>query len=105
MTVDRQQGDAWVQQRLDELIEMGTPDVILQGHRSYFGNTIFVSINEPEWHGAIVTAYLQTFSPPLGDYVTFEVCGVPDEPTLDRIERALKAALKMVLITELGLEH
>jgi hypothetical protein len=93
--VDREKGDANVQERLEKLIEMEAPRVILDSHRSYFGNTIFVSIAESAWNGAAATSYLTLIRPPLGDAVYFDVVGA-DSTSLALIKRELEVALDMV---------
>ncbi len=95
MTIDRDEGNAYVQRRLDELIAMGTPDVILDAHRNYFGNVIFVLIAGNSWHGAFARSYLHTISPPLGDVVCFEIDGEPDTITSNQIVEELSQALCM----------
>jgi hypothetical protein len=97
--VDKARGDAHIKEGLDRLIAMGAPDVILKSHRSYFGNTVFVSVSEPRWRGATATSYLQKIWPPLGDSVLFDIQGADDE-LANSIARELAAALDMVVCSE-----
>lgn len=94
--VDWERGNAHVQAKFDQLVTLGAPAVILESHRSYFGNVVFVSVSEPGWSGATAASYLHSISPPLGDAVMFEVEGTDDETTAKAIVRALGAALDMV---------
>lgn len=95
MTIDPDEGNAYVQRRLDELIELGTPDVILDAHRKYFGNVIFVLIADDSWHGAFAKSYLHTISPQLGDVVYFEIDGDPSNIATTQIVKELSQALCM----------
>ena len=97
--IDRERGDAHIQEGLDRLIAMGAPDIILKSHRSYFGNTVFVSVSEGRWAGATATSYLQRIWPPLGDAVFFEVQGAEDV-LASAIARELGAALDMIVCPE-----
>ena len=95
MTLDRDEGNAFVQRRLEELIGMGTPEVILNAHWNYFGNVIFVLIAGNLWHGAFAKSYLHSISPPLGDVVYFDIVGEPDTITTQLIVEELSQALCM----------
>ncbi len=99
--VNRERGDVHVQEGLNRLIRLEAPDVILDAHRSYFGNVVFVSISDSQWAGASATSYLHTMWPPLGDAVLFEVEGANDEMTVDLIARELAGTLGMVRCSEL----
>jgi hypothetical protein len=102
MTVDRRKGNEHVQERLEHLTNIGAPNVILESHRSYFGNVIFVSISEPHWNGATAVSYLHSIWPPLGDRVLFNVTGAPDKATIDLIIKELKNAMSLVLCSEIS---
>lgn len=97
--IDRERGDAHVQEGLDRLIAMGAPNVILESHRSYFGNTVFVSLSESHWAGATATSFLQRMWPPLGDAVFFDVQGA-DEALMSTIASELASALEMIVCSE-----
>jgi hypothetical protein len=99
--IDRERGDAHVQQGLERLIGLGAPEVILESHRLYFGNVVFVSVSEGHWTGATATSYLHKMWPPLGDTVSFDIQGAGDESAVDSIARELGAALGMVLCSEI----
>jgi hypothetical protein len=47
--VDWQRGEVWVAESLQRLIDMRTPEVILQGHRRFFGRTVHISLAYPDW--------------------------------------------------------
>lgn len=96
MVVDRPKGDAHVQEGLNRLIEVGAPDIILESHKACFGDTIFVSLSDDDWKGAVASSYLTSIRPPLGDAVFFEVNGA-DSLTLESIARELETALGMVV--------
>lgn len=99
--VDWERGDAHIQAGLERLVGLGAPGVILESHRSYFGNVVFVSVSEPGWSGATATSHLHTIMPPLGDAVFFDVEGAADETAAASIGRQLGEALGMVLCSEL----
>jgi hypothetical protein len=99
MIVDQEKGDARVQERLQHLIDLDAPSVILESHRSYFGDTIFVSISEVHWKGATATCYLTSINPPLGDTFSFEVTGA-DPTSINLMKRDLAMALDMVCYDE-----
>jgi hypothetical protein len=101
MIVDREKGNAYVQEGLEKLITLQAPDVILQSHRSYFENTIYVSISEERWNGARAIAYLQSIYPPLGDRVHFDVIDATGVTIIDTIAQEIKGAMEMVLCSEL----
>jgi hypothetical protein len=96
--IDWERGDAHVQAGLDHLIRLGAPDVILESHKSYFGNVVFVSVSESRWGSAIATSFVHTIWPPLGDAVVFDVHGATDEGTVGLIARELRAALGMLIV-------
>lgn len=96
MVIDGPKGDAQVQEGLDRLIQVGAPEIILESHKWYFGKTIFVSIAEKHWRGAVASSYLTPIRPPLGDTVYFDVTGA-DSVTLESIARELEIALGMVV--------
>lgn len=100
--IDRERGDAHVQAGLDRLIGLGAPDVILESHRSKFGNVVFVSVGGSRWAGATATSYLHRMWPPLGDTVFFDVQGADDALTVDLIARELGTALGMVFCSEVS---
>jgi len=100
--IDRERGDAHVQEGLGRLIGLGAPSVILESHQSYFGNVVFVSLSERHWAGATATSYLQRMDPPLGDRVSFDVQGSNDGPTVASIARELGAALGMVPCSQIA---
>jgi hypothetical protein len=95
--IDWDWGDAHVQDGLDRLIGLGAPDVILESHRTYFGNVAFASVSEDRWEGATATSYLHRMWPPLGDAVVFEVQGVETDAMAASIASELAAALDMAL--------
>jgi hypothetical protein len=97
--IDRQRGDADVQECLDRLIATRTPKVILESHRSQFGDTAFVTVGESRWAGATATSYLSTIRPPLGDRIEFDVQGAEDG-LASTIARELAAALEMFVLPE-----
>src|SRR5689334_36980 len=99
--IDPRQGDAHVQERLDQLVSMGAPDVILEAHRAYFGNVVFASVSEGRWNGAIATSYLHRMWPPLGDVVVFDLQGATDDAMAASIASELAEALHMVPCSEL----
>ena len=94
--IDRKRGNAHVQERLDSLVSLGAPDVILESHRSYFGNVVFASVSETRWEGAVAISYLQRMWPPLGDAVFFDIEGAVDEAAECAIAGELGEALGMV---------
>jgi hypothetical protein len=98
--IDRERGDGHVQEGLDRLISQGAPDVILESHRSYFGNVVFASVSEARWEGATATSYLHRMWPPLGDAMFFDVEGAADERIVAFIAGELAAALGMVPCSE-----
>jgi hypothetical protein len=98
--LNRERGNAHVQEGLDRLIGMGAPDVILESHRSYFGNVVFATVSEARWQGAAATSYLHRMWPPLGDVVFFDLQGVADEAAVESIARELGTALGMVPCSE-----
>jgi hypothetical protein len=94
--IDWERGNAHVQEGLDRLIGLEAPDVILESHRSYFGNVVFASVSEARWAGAVATSYLYQMWPPLGDVVFFDIHGAADEVAADAIASELGEALGMV---------
>jgi hypothetical protein len=100
--IDRERGNAHVQHGLDRLIGLGAPDVILESHRSYFGNVVFASVSEARWEGAVAISYLHRMWPPLGDAVFFDVQGAADEAAAGAIASELGEALGMVPCPEVG---
>jgi hypothetical protein len=94
--IDWERGDAYVQAGLDRLTALGTPDVILQSHRAYFGNVVFVSVSEPRWAGIVATSYIHSIWSPLDDAVLFDVRGSDDADRVGPIFRELGVALGMV---------
>jgi hypothetical protein len=94
--IDRERGNAHVQAGLDRLIGLGAPEMILESHRSYFGNVVFASVSEARWEGAVATSYLHRMWPPLGDAVFFDVQRAADEAAVNVIASELGAALGMV---------
>ena len=101
MLVDWKRGDAFVQTRLEQFVAIGAAEVILKSHRTYFGNTAYVSIREEHWSGATVTAWLQTMRPPLGDAVCFDVMGTDAEAVGELIAGELGAVLGMVRCSDI----
>ncbi|MFO0876270.1 MAG: hypothetical protein U0840_02765 [Gemmataceae bacterium] len=95
--VDWPRGNTYVQAGLDRLISLGTPEVILQSHRAYFGNVVFVSVSEPRWAGITATSYIHSIWSPLDDSVLVDVQGSDDAETVGSVVRELGAALGMVL--------
>jgi len=93
--VDREKGNALVQERLDGLIAIGAPSVILESHRSQFGDTILATIADESWGSATATAILSSIRPPLGDGVAFETRD-EDATTVERMSRDLANALGMI---------
>jgi hypothetical protein len=100
MVIDRDEGNAHVQRKLDDLIAMGTPNVILTSHRGYFGNVIYVSIAEESWHGAVAISYLHSMYPQLGDTVFFDVTAAPNKIATNVIAKELADALQMLLVQD-----
>jgi hypothetical protein len=100
LVADQAKGDAHVQERLDMFIAMGTPDVILTSHRSYFGKVIYVSISEPHWKGATVTSYVYPMYPGLGDGASFDVDDEMEAATTNLISNELATALGMTRCTD-----
>jgi len=96
LVVDRERGDAHVQAELDQLVRLGATEVILESHKSYFGNVVFVLIDEISSTGATATSYLQSIWPPLGDAVWFDV-KASDKTTVEKTARELAASLGMVI--------
>ena len=99
--IDRERGNSHVQEGLNRLVAMGAPNIIIESHRSYFGNTVFVSVSESRWAGATANSYLQRMWPQLGDAVFFDVQGANDA-LLPSIARELAAALGMVVSSEIS---
>jgi hypothetical protein len=97
MLVDRDKGNELVQRKLDKLIEISTPDVILESHKTYFDNTIYVAISQANWLGARVESFIQSGWFQLGDCVSFDVSGALDEEILRLVAQDLSRALNMVL--------
>lgn len=93
--VDRERGDAHVQKRLEDLIAMGAPEVVLDSQRSLFGHVVFIEISARHWSSATATSYLQTLEPPLGDRTCFEIDGAADQAALDAIAAELGVGLGM----------
>lgn len=93
IVIDPVKGDASVQERLDELMAMGAPEIILNAHRNYFGKVIFVSIADESWNGASVNSYLHTMSPRLGDVVYFDLDGNAEPLAAEAIANDLADAL------------
>ena len=104
MLVDREKGNAFVQQRLDQLIALGAPEVILNSHRRYFDNTIYASISPPDWQGVSATSYVHSIRMPALEGVDFDVTDATDETTRDNIARELAGALGMALCSEINWE-
>lgn len=100
--VDRERGNKHVQEGLDRLIGLGAPDVILESHRSYFGNVVFASVSEARWAGAVAISYLHRMWPPLGDAVLFDVQGAADDAAVGKIAGELGQALGMVPCPEVA---
>jgi hypothetical protein len=94
LIVDREKGEAHVQEQFDKLVAIDAPPILLNDHQRYFGSTVFVSISEPEWHGVTATAYLQFIRPPLGDAVYFDVSDT-NSSLRDAIKRSIAFALDM----------
>jgi hypothetical protein len=46
--IDKASGDRLVQEEYERLVDLATPDVILQSHKSLFGRTVFVTLAEDE---------------------------------------------------------
>jgi len=42
--VDWERGDEWVAKSLQDMIDLGTPEVIYRGHKTLFGRTIYIEI-------------------------------------------------------------
>lgn len=100
LNLDWERGDVYVQSQLDRLIALEAPDVILESHRSYFGNVVYTSIRDKSWSGAIATSYLCRMCLPLGDAVFFDVQKA-DEATLNLVASEIAAALGMIRCTEI----
>ena len=98
--IDRERGNAHVQECLDRLISLGAPEVVLESHRSYFGNVVFAAVSEARWDGATATSYLHRMWPPLGDAVFFDVQRAATEAVVGLIAGELGAALGMVPCSE-----
>lgn len=96
MIVDWEQGKSYVQERLNLLMSMNAPEVVVEAERACLGKVVFVSIREVRWSGATVTSYLSSISPPLGDGVRIEVAGA-DGTVAVAIAREVTSALGMSL--------
>jgi hypothetical protein len=101
MIVDREKGNDHVQEGLERLKARQAPNVILESHRSYFGNVIYVSISEGRWNGATANSHLYSIWPPLGDWVHFDVIGAPDAATIEMITQELASAMGLILCSEI----
>ncbi len=104
MVVDRAKGNAFLQQQLDMLIAMRVPEAIVQSHQGCFGQTIHVSISDSQWLGGMASSYVSSIVNPALQGVDFEITGVADETTKNRIARELADALDMALCEEINWE-
>jgi hypothetical protein len=102
MLVDREKGNAWVQRKLDELIAMGAPNVILTSHRALFDNVVYVAISDPAWSGVTATSYLESMVNAALSGVCFDVPDASDSATVAKITQDLRDALHMLLCSEIN---
>jgi hypothetical protein len=101
MLVDREKGNAWLQCKLDQLIAMGAPNIILTSHKALFDNVVFVSISEPAWSGVTATSYLESMVNASLSGVCFDVPDTAEPATVAKITQDLGNALHMLLCSEI----
>ena len=56
--IDWRRADDRLQKKLEELIEQGTPDPILAGHRNLLGNTFFFRAEFPDLSNLAVVGWV-----------------------------------------------
>jgi len=86
--VDWDRGNQHVQTRLQELIALRTPEVILKSHRSFFGHVAYLSVSYPEWPNLSVSSYVHS-----NDAVFFDVSEPFNVELLKRAAVDLSAGL------------
>src|SRR5262245_31520262 len=56
--IDRERGKREVLQRMQELLDMGAPEIIVQGHPRLAERTTYVAVRWPDWPGNLISGYI-----------------------------------------------
>lgn len=98
---DWSRGDEMVDARLQDLLSMRAPDVIVASHRLLFGHVVYIELSYPEWPNHSVFTYVYG---PANDGLSLEVSGGFDIKLLIHAAREISQALnyEFELTTDFG---
>lgn len=103
VVIDWRRGEEWVEASLQELIDRGTPEVILASHRRQFGRTAYISLTYPDWPNQPVYTIVSGIQRELGDSLFLEVTDPFHLDLLKRGAQEFAAALSFEYF--LGTSH
>jgi hypothetical protein len=56
--IDRERGKRDVLQRMQELLDIGTPEIIVEGHPMLAERTSYVAVRWPDWPGNLISGHI-----------------------------------------------